>query len=105
MILISRTMNITTWKAYLRNSYYEYNSYLNFVRVLLSFSDWLCRLDPSLSNSVIAYKRDFFRYMPSENRRKLLGVRNAFSHVDLGRLEGSNLKAVMEVLIQACDYK
>ena len=24
IILISRTMNIITWKAYLRNEYYEY---------------------------------------------------------------------------------
>ena len=26
-------------------------------------------------------------------------------YVDIGRLEGSNPKAIMEFLIQACDYK
>ena len=63
-------MNIISWKAYLRNSYYEYelarnqatrsknqnifgfsyNSFQNVVRMLPTFSDWLRRLDPSLSN-------------------------------------------------------
>ena len=33
-----------------------YNSFQNVVRVLRSFSDWLRRLDPSLLNSVVAYK-------------------------------------------------
>ena len=52
------------------------------------FSDWLRRLDPSLSNSVVAFKRDFFQNMVSENSREALGVRNAFSYVDIGRVRG-----------------
>ena len=44
--------------------------------------------------------------MVSENSREALGVRNAFSYVDnIGRLKGSNPKANMKFLIQACDYK
>ena len=44
--------------------------------------------------------------MVSENSREALGVRNAFNYVDdIGRLEGSNPKANMKFLIQACDYK
>ena len=43
--------------------------------------------------------------MVSENRPEALGVRNAFSHVDIDRLEGSNPKANMKFLIQSCDYK
>ena len=44
--------------------------------------------------------------MVSENSREALGVGNAFSYVDnIGRLEGSNPKANMKFLIQACDYK
>ena len=44
--------------------------------------------------------------MLSDNSREALGVRNAFSYVDnIGRLEGSNPKANMQFLIQACDYK
>ena len=50
------------------------------------FSDWLRGLDPSLSNSVEAYKRDLFRNMASKNSREALGVRNVFSYVDIGRL-------------------
>ena len=37
---------------------FSYNSFQNIVRVLPSFSDWLRRLDPCLSNSVVSYKRD-----------------------------------------------
>ena len=38
--------------------------------------------------------------------RETLGVRNAFSYVDnIGSLEGSNPKANIKFLIQACDYK
>ena len=44
--------------------------------------------------------------MVSENSQEALGVRNAFSYVDnIGRLEGSNPKANMKFLIQACNYK
>ena len=44
--------------------------------------------------------------MVCENSREALGVRNAFSYVDnIGRLEGSNPKAKMKFLIEACDYK
>ena len=46
---------------------FRYNSVRNVVRVLPSFSDWLRRLDLSISNSVTAYKRDFFRNMASKN--------------------------------------
>ena len=78
-------MNITTWKAYLRNSYYEcelarnlmtrakieafilgfsYNSFQNVVRVLSTVTDCLRGLDPSLSNSVVA--RFFSEYGKQE---------------------------------------
>ena len=50
--------------GFLNNSF---NSFQNVVRVPLIFPDWLCRLDPSLSNSVVAYKRDFFLNMASGN--------------------------------------
>ena len=43
--------------------------------------------------------------MSRENSREALGVKNAFSYVNVSRLEGSNPKAIMEFLIQACDYK
>ena len=46
-----------------------YSNFPNIVRVLPTFSDWIPRLDPSLSNSVVAYKRHFFRNMASENSR------------------------------------
>ena len=62
-----------------------YNSVQNAVRVLPSFSDWVRRLDLSLFNSVIAYKRDFFQNMVSENSREALGASNSFSYVDIGR--------------------
>ena len=110
IILISRIMNTITLKAYLKNSYYEYelarslqgraakiktfilgfsyNSFQNVVRVLPTFTDWLRRLDPSLSNSVVAYKRDLFRNMVSENDRETLGVKNAFSYVYIARVRG-----------------
>ena len=55
------------------------------------FSDWLRRLNPCLSNSVGAYKRDFFRNIASENIRETLSVRNAFSYVDVGRVRGFEL--------------
>ena len=70
-----------------------------------AFSNWLRRLDTSLSKSIMVYKRDFFRNMASENSREALGFRNAFSYVDVGRLEGSNPNAIITFLIQACDYK
>ena len=35
--------------------------------------------NPSLPNSVVAYKRHLFRNMASENSREALGVRHAFS--------------------------
>ena len=43
--------------------------------------------------------------MASENNREALGVRNAFSYVDIGKLESSNPKVIIEFLIQACNYK
>ena len=64
--------------------------------MLPSFSDWFRRPDPSLSNSVVAYKQDFFRNMASKNSREALGVKNTFTYVDICRLEGSNLKAIRE---------
>ena len=73
---------------------FSYNSFQNVVRILPSFSNWLRRLDPNLSNTVVAYKQDFFRNMAIENRREALGVRNVFSYVDTARLEGWNPKAV-----------
>ena len=45
---------------------FSYNSFQNVVRVLPTFSDWLRGLDLSLSNSVVAYKLDFFWNMTSE---------------------------------------
>ena len=54
----------------------------------MSFSGWLRRLDSSLFNSIVAYKRDFFRNITSENSREALAVRNAFSYVDIGRIRG-----------------
>ena len=62
---------------------FSYNSLQNIVRVLRSFSDWLRRLDPRLSNSLVALKRDFCRNMARENNREALGVRNEFSYVDI----------------------
>ena len=41
----------------------------------------------------VGYNRDFFQNMTSENSWEALGVTNAFNYVDIGRLEGSNLKA------------
>ena len=49
---------------------FSYNSFQNVVQVLPSFFDWLRRLDSSLSNSVVAYRRDFFEEMASENTRE-----------------------------------
>ena len=84
---------------------FAYNSYQNVVRVLRSFSDWLRRLDPSLSNSIKAYKRDFFRNMASENSREALDVRNAFRYVDIGRVRGFEPKAILKFNLSVCDYK
>ena len=67
---------------------FSYNLFQNVVRVFPSFLDWVRRLDPSLSNSAVAYKRDFFRNLASENNREALGVRNAFKFVNIGSLEG-----------------
>ena len=66
------------------------------------FLDWIRRLDPILFNSVVAYKRDFFRNMASENSREALGVRNAFSEVDIGRIRGFKPKKWFWNLIPAC---
>ena len=57
--------------------------------MLPTFSDWLRRLEPSLSNSVVVYKQDFFRNMSEE----ALGVRNAFSYIDIGRVRGFEPKS------------
>ena len=43
--------------------------------------------------------------MASENSRETLGVRNAFSYVDIGSLEGSNPKAILNFNSSMCDYK
>ena len=55
--------------------------------------DWLRRLDPSLTNSMVAYKRDFFWNMASENSGEALGVRNAFSYVDISKVRGFEPKS------------
>ena len=75
------------------NSRFFNNLLQNVIRVLPSFSNWLRRLEPSLSNSIVVYKRDFFQNIASENSQDALGVKNAFSYVDMGKLEGSNPKA------------
>ena len=83
----------TWWRAAKIETFilgFSYNLFQNVIRVLPSFADWLRRLDLSLSNWVAAYNQDFFRNMANENSRKALGVRNAFSYVYVGRLEGSN---------------
>ena len=82
-----------------------YNSFQNFVRVLPSFSDWLLKLDPNLPNLVVAFKRDLFQNMASENSREVLGVSNVFSYVYIGRLEGSNQIAILKFNSSICDYK
>ena len=84
---------------------FSYNSFQNVVQVFPLFSDWLRRLDTHFFNSVVAYKRDFFQNMASENSRKALGIRNAFSYADADRLESSKPKAIMKFFIQACDCK
>ena len=81
---------------------FSYNSFQNVVRVLPTFSDWPRRLGPSLSNWVVAYKRDFFLNMASENSREALGFRNAFSYVDIGRVRGFESKRRFWNLIQVC---
>ena len=67
---------------------FSYNSSQNAVQVLPMFSDWLRRLNPSLPNSVVAYKRYFSLNMASENSREALDVRHAFSYVNIGRVIG-----------------
>ena len=53
--------------------------------------------NPSLANSVVAYKRHLFRNMASENSREALGVRNAFSYCRYKvELKGSNPKAILK---------
>ena len=52
---------------------------------------WISGSKPSsfcLNNprSVVAYKQDYFRNMASENSREALGVRDAFSYVDIGKV-------------------
>ena len=42
---------------------------------------------------VVAYKRDFFQNMTSKNSREALGVRNAFSYVDISRVRGFDPKS------------
>ena len=48
---------------------------------------------------------DTIQACPNQYSREALGVRNAFSYVNTGRLEDSNPKAIIDFLIQACDYK
>ena len=55
---------------------------------MVRVSELICR---------IVYKRNFFRNVASENSREALGVRNAFSYVDIGRLKGSNQKAIINI--------
>ena len=53
----------TWWRAVKIETFilgFSYKLFQNVVPVLPAFSDWLRGLDPSLSNSVVAYKRDFF---------------------------------------------
>ena len=40
--------------------------------------------------------------MASENSREALGVKNAFSYVDIGRVRGFEIKSDSEMFIQAC---
>ena len=54
-------------------------------------------MDEKFSIIVVAYNYDFFHNMASENNRKALGVRNEFSYVDAGRLEGSNRNSDYEI--------
>ena len=51
---------------------------------------------------VVAYKRDFFRNVASENSREALSVRNAFSYVDIVKARGFEPKKRFWNLIQAC---
>ena len=41
----------------------------------------------------MAYKRDFFRNVASENSPEALGVRNAFGYVDTDRVRGFKTKS------------
>ena len=52
--------------------------------------------------AVAAYKRYFFRNMASENSQETLGVRNAFSYVDIGTVRGFKPKKQFWNFIQAC---
>ena len=45
----------------------------------------------------MAYKRNFFQNMASENSREALGVRNAFSYVDIDRVRGFEPKGDSEI--------
>ena len=76
---------------------FSYNSFQNIVRVLPTLSEQLRRLDPSLPNSVEAYKRDIFQIIASENSREALGARNAFNYVDIGRVRGFEPKSDSEI--------
>ena len=57
----------------------------------------MIKMDEKFSIIVVAYNYDFFHNMASENNRKALGVRNEFSYVDAGRLEGSNRNSDYEI--------
>ena len=46
------------------------------------------------------YKRHLFRNMASENSREALGVSNAFSYVDIGRVRGFEPKSDSENYFQ-----
>ena len=82
-----------------------YNSFQNAAQMLPMFSDWLRRLHPNLPNSAVAYKRYFLRNMASENSREALGVRHAFSYVNIDRVRGFEPKKRFWNLIQVCYYK
>ena len=64
---------------------FSYNSFKNIVQVLI--------------------REIFFGIWQARINREALVVKNAFSYVDMCRLEGLNPKAIMKLLIQACDYK
>ena len=103
--IASHIMNINlleTWRrsAKIKTSIlgFSYNSYQNVVvRAFPMFSDWLHRLGPSLPNSVVAYKQHLFRNMASENSREAVGLRKAFSNVDIGRVRGFKPKGDSEI--------
>ena len=45
----------------------------------------------------MAYKRHLFRNMASENSLEAIGVRNAFSYVDIGWVRGFEPKSDSEI--------